>query len=153
MPYALGHLRKTKLPSFREVYFPIVKAKIGIPPLEARGYRPLKMTFDDQLKALVFFHLEEHTSAQHLLQVLEEDDFARNVIAPEEGIKKSSFAEAINTRGLEQLSHIYRNLQTQAIEGLPKEHSELGDLISIDGSLIDACLSMQWADYSTVMCG
>ena len=105
------------------------------------------MTFDDQFKALIFFHLEEHTSAQHLLQVLEEDDFARNNIAPEEGIKKSSFAEAINNRGLEQLSHIYKNLQAQAIADLPKEHDELGDLISIDGSLIDACLSMQWADY------
>ena len=147
MPYALGHLRKTKLASFRKLYLPIDKAKIGMPPLEARGYKPLKMTFDDQLKALVFFHLEEHTSAQHLLQVLEEDDFARNVIAPEEGIKKSSFAEAINTRGLEQLSHIYQNLQAEAVECLPKEHAELGDLISIDGSLIDACFSMQWADY------
>ncbi len=102
----------------------------------------MKMTFDDQFKALIFFHLEEHTSAQHLLQVLEEDDFARNNIAPEEGIKKSSFAEAINNRGLEQLSHIYQNLQAQAIADLPKGHDELGDLISIDGSLIDACLSM-----------
>jgi hypothetical protein len=64
------------------------------------------MTFEDQLKALIFFHLEEHTSAQHLLQVLEEDDFAREVIAPEEGIKKSSFSEAVNSRGLEQLAHI-----------------------------------------------
>jgi len=105
------------------------------------------MTFDDQLKALVFFHLEEHVSAQHLLQVLEEDNFARDHIAPEEGIKKSSFAEAINSRGLEQLAHVYQNLQTQAIGVLPKEHDELGDLIGIDGSLIDACLSMHWADY------
>jgi hypothetical protein len=40
------------------------------------------MTFDDQLKTLIFFHLEEHTSAQHLLQFLEEDDFTRNIIAP-----------------------------------------------------------------------
>jgi len=147
MPYALRHLKKTKLPSFRKLCLPIDKAKIGMPPLEARGYRPLKMTFDDQLKALIFFHLEEHPSAQHLLQVLEEDDFARNVIAPEDGIKKSSFAEAINTRGLEQLAHIYQNLQAQAVVCLPKEHDDLGDLISIDGSLIDACLSMQWADY------
>lgn len=43
------------------------------------------MTFEDQLKAIVFSHLEEHTSAQHLLQVLEEDEFARNTIAPKEG--------------------------------------------------------------------
>jgi hypothetical protein len=120
---------------------------IGMPPLEAQGKRPLKMTFEDQLKALIFFHLEEHTSAQHLLQVLEEDDFARNHIAPEEGIKKSSFAEAINSRGLEQLAHVYQNLQTDAVSVLPKEHDNLGDLIGIDGSLIDACLSMQWADY------
>ena len=30
---------------------------------------------------------------------------------------------------------------------LPKEHKELGELISIDCSLIDAVLSMYWADY------
>ena len=147
MPHALENLKTLDLAFFDKFYLPIDKAKCGMPQLVSRGNRPLKMTFDDQLKALIFFHLQEHTSAQHLLQVLEEDDFARNNIAPEEGIKKSSFAEAINNRGLEQLSYIYQNLQTQAIEGLPTEHDELGDLISIDGSLIDACLSMQWADY------
>ena len=147
MPYILNHLSSANAPSFYQLYQPIQKAMIAMPPLEARGHRPLKMTFDDQLKALIFFHLEEHTSAQHLLQVLEEDVFARNIIAPEEGIKKSSFAEAINSRGLEQLAHIYQNLQTDAVSRLPKEHDKLGDLIGIDGSLIDACLSMHWADY------
>ncbi len=147
MPYTLNQPKKENAPSFEQLYLAVEKAKIGMPPLEARGYRPLKMTFDDQLKALIFFHLEEHTSAQHLLQVLEGDDFARKFIAPEEGIKKSSFAEAINSRGLEQLAHIYQNLQTQAVGVLPKEHNELGDLIGIDGSLVDACLSMHWADY------
>jgi len=147
MPYTIDTLKKANAPSFNQLFVPIDRAKIGMPPLEARGHRPLKMTFDDQLKALIFFHLEDHTSAQHLLQVLEEDDFARHFIAPEEGIKKSSFAEAINSRGLEQLTHIYQNLQTQAVDVLPKEHDELGDLIGIDGSLIDACLSMHWADY------
>ena len=37
--------------------------------------------------------------------------------------------------------------QPNAVAVLPKEHSDLGDLIAIDGSLIDACLSMHWADY------
>ena len=147
MPYTLNRLNKANVPCFGQLFLPIDNAKIGMPPLEARGNRPLQMTFDDQLKALIFFHLEEHTSAQHLLQVLEEDDFARNIIAPEEGIKKSSFAEAINSRGLEQLAHIYQNLQTDALIRLPAQHDELGTLIGIDGSLIDACLSMQWADY------
>jgi len=147
MPYTIDTLKKANAPSFNQLFVPIDRAKIEMPPLEARGDRPLKMTFDDQLKALIFFHLEEHASAQHLLQALEEDDFARKHIAPEEGIKKSSFAEAINSRGLEQLAHIYHNLQTDAVSRLPKEHDNLGDLIAIDGSLIDACLSMHWADY------
>ena len=147
MADTLNRRNKADARSFRQLYLPVNGAMLGMPPLESRGDRPLKMTFEDQLKALIFFHLEEHTSARHLLQVLEEDDFARDVIAPEEGIKKSSFAEAINSRGLEQLAHIYQNLQTQAVDVLPKEHDELGDLIGIDGSLIDACLSMHWADY------
>jgi hypothetical protein len=147
MPYTLDSLSKKRIPSFSQVYQPIEKAMINMSPLEARGNRPLKMTFDDQLKMLIFFHLEGYTSAQHLLQALEEDDFARDVIAPEDGIKKSSFAEAINTRGLEQLAHIYQNLQAQAVNILPKEHDKLGKLVAIDGSLIDAVLSMHWADY------
>ena len=147
MPYSLDHRNIANAPSFRQLYLPIYRAMLSMPPLESRGDRPLKMTFEDQLKALIFFHLEEHTSARHLLQVLEEDNFARDVIAPQDGIKKSSFAEAINTRGLEQLTHIYNNLQTQAVNILPKEHEKLGNLIAIDGSLIDTCLSMLWADY------
>jgi hypothetical protein len=105
------------------------------------------MTFEEHLRALVYFHLEEHHSAQHLLQVLEEDDFARSAIAPKNGIKKSSFSEATNSRGLEQFMYVYQNLQAQASAILPKQNPELGDLVGIDGSLINATLSMHWADY------
>jgi hypothetical protein len=76
------------VPSFEQLSFPLDNASINMPPLEARGNRPLKMTFEDQLKMLIFFQLEECTSAQELLQVIAEDDFARHAIAPEEGIKK-----------------------------------------------------------------
>ena len=77
------------------------------------------MDFEHQLKALIFYHLEEHTSGRHLLQVLEEDDFAREVIAPLDGIKKSSFFEAINSRGLEQLTYVFQELQAKAAKILP----------------------------------
>ena len=119
------HLNKANAPSFGQIFLPIDNAMINMPPLEARGNRPLKMTFEDQLKMLIFFHLEEFTSAQELLQVIEQDDFARHAIAPEEGIKKSSFAEAINCRGLEQLTHIYKNLQADAARRLPKVYVTL----------------------------
>ena len=118
-----------------------------IPILESRGDRPLKMTFEDQLKTLVFYHLEEHVSARHLLQVLEQDDFARENIAPKDGIKKSSFSEAINSRGLEQLLAVFEKLSHTAAGTLPDSHPELGSLVAIDGSLITATLSMDWADY------
>jgi hypothetical protein len=116
-------------------------------PLESRGNRPLQMSFDEHLRALVFFHLEEHTSAQHLLQVLEEDEFAHSEIAPKGGIKKSSFSEATNTRGLDQFLFVFEQVQKQASHVLPHCHTELGNLVAIDGSFIDATLSMCWADY------
>ena len=133
--------------SFEKFIAPAISAMVGMPQLESRGYRPLQMSFEDHLKILIFFHLEEHTSARHLMQVLQEDELARNEIAPEEGIKKSSFSEATNTRGLEQFLHVFQTLQNQAKGILPDRHPELGNLVGIDGSLIDATLSMYWADY------
>lgn len=133
--------------TFHKLLNPARNLLSRIPCLKARGHRPLQMTFEDQLDALVYFHLEEHKSGRHLLQALEEDDFAREVVAPEGGIKKSSFFEAINTRGLEQLTALFDALSAEATAILPKVHGNLGDLIGIDGSLIDAVLSMHWADY------
>ncbi len=130
MPYTIDpQKRKQEIPSFNELWAPIYKILINMAPLEARGYRPLQMNFEQQLKALILYHLEEHSSGRHLLQVLEEDDFARNEIAPPEGIKKSSFFEAINSRGLEQLLYVFQKLQADAARILPKEHSNLGDTI------------------------
>ena len=147
MPYTFDPFNQKHALSFEQLFQPAKNAMIGMPPLEARGNRPLQMNFEDHLKALVFFHLEEHTSGQHLLQVLKQDDFAREVIAPKDGIEKSSFSEANNSLGLEQFAYVFENLQSQATNILPKSYPELGDLVAIDGSLIDAVLSMYWADY------
>jgi hypothetical protein len=62
-----------------------------ITPLLSGCDRPLKMSFKDQLNILVHSHLEEHRSGRHLLQVLKEEHFARQYIALEDGIEKSSF--------------------------------------------------------------
>jgi hypothetical protein len=147
MPRTFRPHQKSQKLKFHNFFNPIEEATNGMTTLSSRGNRPLQMTFQDHLKALVYFHLEEHHSAQHLLQVLEEDDFARNEIAPKDGIKKSSFSEATNSRGLEQFMYIFENLQAKAARILPNQHPELGHLIAIDGSLIDATLSMYWADY------
>jgi len=118
-----------------------------MPELQSRGNRPLQMSFQEQLQALVYFHLQGYESAQQLLQALKEDDSARQHIAPAQGIEKSSFSELINTRGLEQMLHVFKNLQASACKLIPGVDTDLGQLVAIDGSLIDATLSMHWADY------
>ena len=147
MPRSFKPFQKRYKLEFHSFFRPAIKATSQMPTLDSQGNRPLQMTFEEHLRALVYFHLEEHHSAQHLLQVLEEDNFAKSEIAPEKGIKKSSFSEATNSRGLEQFMHVFQSLQAQASETLPKQHPEFGNLMGIDGSLINATLSMHWADY------
>lgn len=107
----------------------------------------MTFTFEHQLHSLIWFHLHEHTSGRDLLQVLEQDSFASSHIAPPEGVSRSAFFEAMNSRGVEQLLEMYHLIQRRAKSQLPQGHPNLGDLVGIDGSLIDAVASMQWADY------
>jgi len=148
MPRSIKPYRKKiRPPSFHKLLHPAAKMLPKTPVLESKGDKPLKMSFEDQLKALIFYHLEEHVSGRHLIQVLKEDEFARIHIAPKDGIEKSSFFEAINNRGLEQLQFVYKNLCSEASKILPNQYADFGELVAIDGSLIDAVLSMAWADY------
>ncbi len=147
----LARIHRTRLSvrALSSLLAPLLGPLGGAPALVAKGNRPLQMSFEDQLKILIYYHLEVHDSGRHLLQVLAQQDFAATHIAPPGGIQKSAFFEAINTRGLEQALHVYADLQKQARAKLPrlKEVEALGDLVAVDGSLIDATLSMEWADY------
>jgi hypothetical protein len=97
MPHSLtAQNPPSQKPSFQELWQPVDNFSQDIPPLQSRGHRQLKMTFEQQLKSLILFHLEEYDSARHLLQVLKQDDFARFFIAPPEGIGRSSYGEALN---------------------------------------------------------
>lgn len=148
MPYTIDPFcKQQKIPTFHELFIPVQNIFHSVLPLESKGNRPLQMNFEQQLKALIYYHLEEHFSGRDLLQELQEDDFARTEIAPPDGIKKSSFFEAINHGGLDQLLFIFTKLQADATKVLHKEYEHLGELVSIDGSFIDAVLSMHWANY------
>jgi hypothetical protein len=132
---------------YEKSVLPVKQILFQMPALNSRGNRPLKMTFEDQLNALIFFHLYEHDSARHLIQELNGDDFAEMFISPEGGISRSSFSETINHRGSEQLQHVFRQLSIQAESVLPEEYDQFGDLMLPDGSPVDAVLSMHRADY------
>lgn len=147
MPRSLSSGKKYSAPSFQKLCQPLIEILERTPHLCSRCNKPLKMEFEDHLNALIFFHLEEHTSGRHLIQDLKEDDYARENIAPKQGIAKSSFFEAMSDRGLEQFLFVFHELQKSASSLLPQKYPELGQLVAIDGSLIDAVLSMFWADY------
>ena len=147
MPRSLSTRKTYCVPSFNQLGRPLVDILKSCPLLESRCNRPLQMEFEHQLNALIFFHLEEHTSGRHLIQDLQEDDFARNNIAPPEGIQKSAFFDAMHERPLEQFLFVFEELQKYATMVLPQKFPELGNLVGIDGSLIDSVLSMEWADY------
>ena len=96
--------RKLTDRSYKRLCSPLCLALADVPKLTSRGNRPLQMEFEDQLHALIFFHLQEHTSGRHLLQSLEEDAFAREHIAPKKGIAKSAFFEAISRSRFERVA-------------------------------------------------
>jgi len=139
--------QNNKNEAYLKLMLPMNNTLSDLTPLTSGCNRPLQMTFEDQINILVYFHLEEHHSGRHLLQVLKENHFARQHIAPEKGISKSSFFEDISSRGLEQMLELFEKLYVKAAKQLPQGHAELGDITIIDGSLIDSVLSMYWADY------
>jgi hypothetical protein len=142
-PQAVFHTSK----AFARFLEPLDTILPRVTPLTSRGNHPLSMGFEHQLKSLVYYHLKQFDSGRHLLQDISENPLARQLVAPPEGIAKSSFFEAINSRGREQFMEVFTLLSAHASAFLPKAHPELGDLVAVDGSLIDCTLTMEWANY------
>lgn len=141
--------RQHIVPTQRQLLKPLKNIWAKVPPLRSRSNKPLAMNTEELLNILTYYHLQEFSSGSELIQALQEDDYARNFVAPAGGIKHSTFFDTVNDRGVEQLLAVFTELQKQASGVLPSQYSELGDLVAIDGSLIDSVLSMHWAEYRT----
>lgn len=136
-------------PSQELLLKPLQPILIKAPPLTSRSNKPLAMNTEELLNILTYYHLQDFSSGRELIQALQEDDYARKFVAPAGGIKRSTFFDTVNERGVEQLLFVFTELQKQAAGVLPSGYSELGDLVAIDGTLIDSVLSMHWAEYRT----
>jgi len=136
----------TQYTTFRE---PLAKILEGIPHGESKGNRPYQMTMEQFLDILIYYHLTHPDSGRHLIQELEQDSFAKTMIAPHEGVKKSSFFEAMHSRDFGFFIQVFNALSAQTFSALPQEYSNLGELVAIDGTFIDMVLSATWADYRT----
>ena len=135
------------VPQQRQLVKPLKPILPETPPLRSRSNKPLAMNTEELLNILTYYHLQEFSSGRELVQALQEDEYAKHLIAPAGGIKHSTFFDTVNDRGVEQLLYVFNELQKQAATSLPNQYAELGELVAIDGSLIDSVLSMHWAEY------
>jgi hypothetical protein len=134
-------------PTFSALLAPLEGQLAYLPPLVSGSNRPLSYTFEYQIRGLVYYHIETFSSALELLQAAEEDAFVKRLLVPEQGLGKSTFYEANATRGVDQMLVLFKRLYKKASKQTPMAYEDLGALVAVDGTLIDACLSMSWADY------
>jgi len=119
-----------------------------ITPLESGSNRPLEFTFGDQIYTLVYFHAEEYSSGCALIEDINDPEQSPPEGLPQDGVPKSTFFEAIHSRGLCQMFEVFERLSRKAAKALGMNYEKFGDLCALDGSLVDATLSMEWADYT-----
>lgn len=136
-------------PTFSELIAPLETILPSLTPLESKSNREITFTFDYQLKSLIYYHVEECTSAQALLQEMQINPFVGQILVPPSGLGESTFYEANATRGATQMLEVFDRLARKVSKCLGLSHTQLGDLVVIDGTLIDTSLSMTWADYSS----
>ena len=134
-------------PTFSELLAPLEGQLAYLPLLESGSNRPLTYTFDYQVRGLVYYHIETFSSALDLLEAAESDAFVNHLLVPESGLGQSTFYEANANRGSDQMIALFNRLYKKACKYAPVAYDDLGSLVAIDGSLIEACLSMTWADY------
>lgn len=134
-------------PTFSTLLAPLEAQLPYLTPLVSGSNKPLTYTFEYQMRGLVYLHTEACTSAQDFLSAAQHDPFANRVAVPASGLGESTFYEAISNRGTLQMVELLERLSKQASKIVGLSYAELGQLQAIDGSLIEACLSMTWADY------
>ena len=137
-----------EVPSWEMLRAPLVGILPHIPAVESGGNRPFEFSFCEQVHTLVYFHVEEYTSGRALLEDLEDPKQAPLGGLPQGGVARSTFFEALQTRGVPQLLEIVARLGRKAARAVGMKYETLGEMEAIDGSLIEATLSMAWADYS-----
>jgi len=135
-------------PTFSQLIGPLETVLPTITPLESGCNKPLSYPFDFQVKSLVYYHTAACTSGQDLLQAMQEDAFVRHTLVPKDGLGESTFYEANAHRGMVQMLQLLDRLSKKVSKRLGITHPELGELVAIDGSLLEASVSMRWADYS-----
>ena len=104
---------------------PLERILTEVTPLESTSNRCITFTFDHQLRSLIYYHTEEFTSAQALLEEMQdEDSFAYHNLVPETGLGESTFYEANANRGLIQILGVFGRLARKVSRCLRVTHAQ-----------------------------
>ena len=68
------------------------------------------MNTGELINILTYYHFQEFSSGKELIQALQDDDYARNLIAPAGGLKRSTFFDRIHDRGVEQPLYVFTEM-------------------------------------------
>jgi hypothetical protein len=134
-------------PTFSTLLSPLESHLPDRTPLVSRSNKPFSYTFAHQIRGLIYYHTESCTSAQDLLESVRCDGIVNQLLIPESGLGESTFYEANANRCSTQMVELVDRLSKKAAKCVGISYAELRHLVVIDGNLIDACLSMNWADY------
>lgn len=136
-------------PTWDSFRAPLVDLLPTISPLISGCNRQLELTFSDQIQSLIYLHVEEYESGRALLEDLADPHQVPPKGLPPDGIKRSTFFDSLHSRGLSQMVEIFQRLSNKAAKLVTWQYTDLGNLRVIDGTLVDATVSMTWADYTT----
>ena len=148
-------IAQKEAPTWQTLCAPLQGMLHQIQPVSALGNRTIEFTFSQQLYSLIYFHVEEYQSARALFEDLNDPQLSSLEGLPCGTIGRSTFSDAINTRGpsqpragCPQMLDLFDRLSRKAAKLVGDKYPELGPLNVHDGSLIEASLSMEWADYT-----
>ena len=95
--------QRQKSRAFKLILAPIFERFKSENELESRGYRPLQMTFDDQLKALIFYHLKSSLPGANFSRRWNRMTLPRSVLLPPKGSRKAPSSRQSTTGALNSL--------------------------------------------------
>ena len=90
----------TLSPSFASLIAPLEGQLPHITPLESKSNRPLRFSFNYQLRALIYYHTEAFSSAQDLLQATAHDPLARALLCPRGDSARAPSTKLTRAEGL-----------------------------------------------------
>ena len=106
-------------PTLEALVAPLETILPPITPLVSGCNRRLTFTFEYQLRSLIYYHIEECTSAQAMLQKMAKDSFVHHLLVPPEGLGETTFYEANATRGAIQMLEVFDRLAKKVFTFVP----------------------------------